>query len=57
MRARTITASAVLLTVVTAGIRGYDRFCQKLVDGFDPSVVTGYFVMEEMIASRPVVLA
>ncbi|MDC8753959.1 Lrp/AsnC family transcriptional regulator [Erythrobacter sp. sf7] len=45
-----------LIKVVTAGIRGYDRFYQQLVDGFELSVVTGHFVMEEMIASRPVTL-
>lgn len=45
-----------LVKVVTQGIRGYDRFYQRLVDGFDLSVVTGHFVMEEMIASRPVTL-
>ena len=43
-----------LIKVVTQGIRGYDRFYQQLVDGFDLSVVTGHFVMEEMIAARPV---
>ena len=46
-----------LVKVVTQGIRGYDRFYQQLVDGFDLSVVTGHFVMEEMISARPVVLA
>lgn len=45
-----------LIKVVTQGISGYDRFYQHLVDGFDLSVVTGHFVMEEMIASRPVTL-
>lgn len=45
-----------LIKVVTQGIRGYDRFYQQLVDGFDLSVVTGHFVMEEMIAARPVTL-
>lgn len=43
-----------LIKVVTAGISGYDRFYQQLVDGFDLSVVTGHFVMEEMISARPV---
>jgi Lrp/AsnC family transcriptional regulator len=43
-----------LVKVVTQGIRGYDRFYQQLVDGFDLSVVTGHFVMEEMISARPV---
>lgn len=43
-----------LIKVVTPGIRGYDRFYQQLVDGFDLSVVTGHFVMEEMISARPV---
>lgn len=42
--------------VVTPGIKGYDRFYQQLVDGFDLSVVTGHFVMEEMISARPVQL-
>jgi Lrp/AsnC family transcriptional regulator len=45
-----------LIKVVTEGIKGYDRFYQQLVDGFDLSVVTGHFVMEEMIAARPVTL-
>jgi Lrp/AsnC family transcriptional regulator len=45
-----------LVKVVTQGIRGYDRFYSQLVDGFDLSVVTGHFVMEEMIAARPVQL-
>lgn len=45
-----------LIKVVTQGIRGYDRFYQQLVDGFDLSVVTGHFVMEEMISARPVML-
>jgi Lrp/AsnC family transcriptional regulator len=45
-----------LIKVVTAGIKGYDRFYQRLVDGFELSVVTGHFVMEEMIAARPVTL-
>lgn len=45
-----------LVKVVIQGIRGYDRFYQQLVDGFDLSVVTGHFVMEEMIAARPVQL-
>jgi Lrp/AsnC family transcriptional regulator len=45
-----------LIKVVTAGIRGYDRFYQQLVDGFELSVVTGHFVMEEMISGRPVTL-
>lgn len=45
-----------LIKVVTAGISGYDRFYQQLVDGFDLSVVTGHFVMEEMISARPVQL-
>jgi Lrp/AsnC family transcriptional regulator len=43
-----------LVKVMTQGIRGYDRFYQQLVDGFDLSVVTGHFVMEEMISARPV---
>ena len=45
-----------LIKVVTRGIAGYDRFYQNLVDGFDLSVVTGHFVMEEMISAKPVVL-
>lgn len=45
-----------LIKVVTPGIRGYDRFYQQLVDGFDLSVVTGHFVMEEMISARPIKL-
>ena len=43
-----------MIKVVTQGIKGYDRFYKQLVDGFDLSVVTGHFVMEEMIAARPV---
>ena len=43
-----------LIKVVTAGIRGYDRCYQQLVNGFDLSIVTGHFVMEEMISARPV---
>lgn len=46
-----------LIKVVTRGITGYDRFYQSLVDGFDLSVVTGHFVMEEMISAKPVVLS
>ena len=45
-----------LIKVVTRGISGYDAFYRKLVDGFDLSVVTGHFVMEEMIAGQPVSL-
>ncbi|MEE4317072.1 MAG: Lrp/AsnC family transcriptional regulator [Erythrobacter sp.] len=45
-----------LIKVVTRGISGYDRFYQSLVDGFDLSVVTGHFVMEEMISAKPVAL-
>lgn len=45
-----------LIKVVTRGISGYDAFYQKLVDGFDLSVVTGHFVMEEMISGRPIAL-
>ena len=45
-----------LIKVITQGISGYDRFYQHLVDGFDLSVVTGHFVMEEMISARPVML-
>lgn len=45
-----------MIKVVTRGIAGYDRFYQKLVDGFDLSVVTGHFVMEEMIRARAVSL-
>lgn len=46
-----------LIKVVTEGIAGYDRFYQSLVDGFDLPVVTGHFVMEEMIAAKPIVLS
>ncbi|MFW5634047.1 MAG: Lrp/AsnC family transcriptional regulator [Erythrobacter sp.] len=45
-----------LIKVVTRGIAGYDRFYQSLVDGFDLSVVTGHFVMEEMMSAKPVAL-
>lgn len=41
-----------LIKVVTRGVQGYDRFYRQLVDGFDLSVVTGHFVMEEMIGNR-----
>jgi len=45
-----------LIKVIAQGIKGYDRFYQSLVDGFDLSVVTGHFVMEEMMSGRPVKL-
>lgn len=45
-----------LIKVVTRGISGYDHFYQKLVDGFELSVVTGHFVMEEMISGRVLTL-
>lgn len=45
-----------LIKVLTRGIKGYDEFYQKLVDGFALSAVTGHFVMEEMISGRPVKL-
>ena len=45
-----------MITVVTRGIKGYDAFYQRLVDGFDLSVVTGHFVMEEMIRGKAIEL-
>jgi Lrp/AsnC family transcriptional regulator len=42
-----------MIKVITRGIAGYDQFYQRLVDGFDLSVVTGHFVMEEMISAKP----
>lgn len=45
-----------LIKVVTRGIKGYDTFYQRLVDGFELSVVTGHFVMEEMISGQEVAL-
>ncbi|MEQ8743705.1 Lrp/AsnC family transcriptional regulator [Parasphingorhabdus sp.] len=45
-----------LIKVVTKGIRGYDTFYQQLIDGFELSVVTGHFVMEEMIGGQPIEL-
>lgn len=46
-----------LIKVITRGIGGYDTFYQRLVDGFDLSVVTGHFVMERMISDRPITLS
>ena len=45
-----------LIKVVTAGVSGYDGFYKRLVDGFELSVVTGHFVMEEILSGRPVTL-
>ena len=45
-----------LIKVVTRGIKGYDSFYQRLVDGFELSVVTGHFVMEEMVGNQEISL-
>lgn len=45
-----------LLKVVTQGMAGYDRFYQRLIDGFEFDKVTGLFSMEQILESRPAVL-
>lgn len=42
-----------LLKVVTRGMAGYDRFYQKLIDGFEFDKVTGLFSMERILENRP----
>ena len=42
-----------LLKIVTPGMAGYDRFYQKLIDGFDFDKVTGLFSMEQIFENRP----
>ncbi|WP_395542433.1 Lrp/AsnC family transcriptional regulator [Neotabrizicola sp. sgz301269] len=43
-----------MLRVVTAGMQGYDRFYQKLIDGLAFNKVTGLFSMERIMENRPV---
>jgi len=45
-----------VIKVRARGISGYDAFYQRLIDGFELSVVTGHFVMEEMIAGQAISL-
>jgi Lrp/AsnC family transcriptional regulator len=42
-----------LLKVVTQGMAGYDRFYQRLIDGFEFDKVTGLFSMERILDNRP----
>ncbi|WP_199489520.1 Lrp/AsnC family transcriptional regulator [Pseudotabrizicola alkalilacus] len=42
-----------LLKVVTPGMAGYDRFYQRLIDGFEFDKVTGLFSMERILEHRP----
>jgi Lrp/AsnC family transcriptional regulator len=42
-----------LLKVVTQGMAGYDRFYQRLIDGFEFDKVTGLFSMERILENRP----
>lgn len=42
-----------LLKIVTPGMVGYDRFYQKLIDGFEFDKVTGLFSMEQILDNRP----
>ena len=42
-----------LLKVVTPGMAGYDRFYQRLIDGFEFDKVTGLFSMERILENRP----
>lgn len=42
-----------LLKVVTPGMAGYDRFYQRLIDGFEFDKVTGLFSMERILDNRP----
>lgn len=46
-----------LLKVVAQGMAGYDRFYQKLIDGFEFDKVTGLFAMERILENRPADLA
>ncbi|WP_206612750.1 Lrp/AsnC family transcriptional regulator [Paenirhodobacter populi] len=45
-----------MLKVVTQGMAGYDRFYQRLIDGFEFDKVTGLFSMERILEGRPPVL-
>jgi Lrp/AsnC family transcriptional regulator len=42
-----------LLKIVTQGMAGYDRFYQRLIDGFEFDKVTGLFSMEQILENRP----
>ncbi|TGD43909.1 Lrp/AsnC family transcriptional regulator [Pseudotabrizicola sediminis] len=42
-----------LLKIVTPGMAGYDRFYQRLIDGFEFDKVTGLFSMEQIFENRP----
>lgn len=42
-----------LLKIVTQGMAGYDRFYQRLIDGFEFDKVTGLFSMEQIFENRP----
>lgn len=42
-----------LLKIVTQGMAGYDRFYQRLIDGFEFDKVTGLFSMEQILQNRP----
>lgn len=42
-----------LLKIVTQGMAGYDRFYQRLIDGFEFDKVTGLFSMEQILDNRP----
>ena len=42
-----------LLKIVTPGMAGYDRFYQKLIDGFEFDKVTGLLSMEQILDNRP----
>lgn len=46
-----------MLKIVTQGMAGYDRFYQKLIDGFEFDKVTGLFSMEQMLDNRPLDLS
>ncbi|MFN4153832.1 MAG: Lrp/AsnC family transcriptional regulator [Paracoccaceae bacterium] len=41
-----------LLKIVTQGMAGYDRFYQRLIDGFEFDKVTGLFSMERILENR-----
>lgn len=42
-----------MLKIVTSGMAGYDRFYQRLIDGFEFDKVTGLFSMERIFENRP----
>ncbi|MDO8884900.1 MAG: Lrp/AsnC family transcriptional regulator [Pseudotabrizicola sp.] len=42
-----------LVKIVTQGMAGYDRFYQRLIDGFEFDKVTGLFSMERILENRP----